>query len=89
MSKRYIRTSDENNLIIDLKSIYIPYQIVDNFIDFNSQGRYEIVKQSDFIEELCDEFIKKDNEIYGAIWTKSGLKFVAKVIKKIELELII
>ena len=50
---KYIRTKDG---IIDLYNINLSYMIVDNYIDFNSLGRYEIIKQADTIEELCDGF---------------------------------
>lgn len=62
----------------------------------------EIIKQADTIEELCDEFVfgnviislkeaKRDCEIgnvYGAIWTDKGLKYVAKMNEKGEFELL-
>ena len=87
----------------------------------------KILKQTNTIEELCDEFVWKwnekefpyskarqydrysgygdlkrairaeenygkylnyDYEIYGAIWTKWGLKYVAKINNKGELELL-
>ena len=35
----------------------IPYQIVNDYIDFNRFGRFEIVKQAETIEELCDTFV--------------------------------
>ena len=51
---KYIRTKEG---IIDLGKISLPYLIVDKYMDFNSQGRFEIIKQADSIEELCDEFV--------------------------------
>ena len=79
--------------------------------------RYEIEKQADTIEELCDLYVLERNEffeyctfhsydvakllkktsvetkdaianIYGAIWTEWGLKYVAKMNDKGELELL-
>lgn len=71
-----------------------------------------VVKESDNLEELFDEFVLVDNNshtlerdlkeltrykmyvggnngiIYGAIWTYEGLKYVAKMNKYGELELI-
>ena len=55
---RYIRTKDINNLIIDTNDPQLPpHMIVNNYIDFNSCGRYEIVNQADTVEELCDRFL--------------------------------
>ena len=68
----------------------------------------QILKQSDNIEELCDEIVGIDNAyghqflrafpykcacywnggVYGAIWTDKGLKYIAKMNLKGELELI-
>ena len=70
----------------------------------------DILKQSENLEELCDEFVDdnqnyiiqnpnilksikrnqclKDHNIYGAIWTEWGLKYVAKMNDRGELELI-
>lgn len=54
---KYIRTKDENNLIIDLTNMLLPYNLTDEYIDFNKFGMFKIVKQADTIEELCDEFV--------------------------------
>ena len=78
----------------------------------------EPIRESENIEDLCDEFVvfdkeqpngkllyykgfenlkkefidfEKDKEkvvVYGAIWTDFGLKYVAKMNDKVELELI-
>ena len=32
---KYIRTKDENNLIIDLTNMQLPYHLTDEYIDFN------------------------------------------------------
>ena len=70
----------------------------------------DIIKQSDTIEELCDEYVGVDNTcenghqflraipykcanfwnggVYGAVWCEFGLKYVAKLNSKGELELI-
>lgn len=123
MSK-YIRTKD--GIYKDLTVGYC------GMIHFCNNGirvsEEEIIKQSDTIEELCDEAVaiypdgshdncsvmhivnnndfcktvygclsvsvddlKKDYEcweVYGAIWTKWGLKYVAKMNKEGVLELI-
>lgn len=52
---RYIRTKDAK--IFDVNKICVPYQVIESWVDFNSQGRFEIIKQADTIEELCDEFV--------------------------------
>lgn len=52
---KYIRTKEGK--IFNINEIYIPYQIIGNLLDFNSQGRFEILKQADTIEELCDEWV--------------------------------
>ena len=87
---KYIRTKDENNLIIDMTNMQLPYNVTDEYIDFNQFGMFKIVKQADTIEELCDEIVmRKDSKtIYGAIWTELGLRYVAKMNEKGELELI-
>jgi hypothetical protein len=68
------------------------------------------IKQSENLEELCDEFVGIDNTcenghqllravpykcanfwnggVYGAVWCEWGLKYVAKLDDKGELELI-
>ncbi len=72
----------------------------------------EVIAQADTIEELCDEFVLvnenvftkpqmleddynridlnyyKNEDIYGAIWTDTGLRYVAKMNEKGELELL-
>ena len=54
---KYIRTKDKNNLIIDLTNMLLPYNLTDEYIDFNKFGMFKIVKQADTIKELCDEFV--------------------------------
>lgn len=49
---KYIRTKDENNLIIDMTDMQLPYNLTDKYIDFNRFGRFDIVRQADTIEEL-------------------------------------
>ena len=79
--------------------------------DYGVILKYQVIKQADTIEELCDRFVVIDKEtkevmnivsflayaklwsyckynIYGAIWTEWGLKYVAKMNDKGELELI-
>ena len=70
-------------------------------------SKYDICKEANTIEELCDEFVVKYEDthnlvdydcaktidievadVYGAIWTEWGLKYVAKMNDKGELELI-
>lgn len=55
---KYIRTKDG---IIDRDAV-LPHMVVDGYIDFNSRGRFKIIKQADSIEELCDKFVWTDNE---------------------------
>lgn len=64
---KYIRTKD--GTIFDVSGICIPYQVVDGWIDFNSQGRFKIVKQSDNIVELADYLLfkfKVEKKMVGA-----------------------
>lgn len=83
---------------------------------FSATLNSEILKQTNTIEELCDEFVvigifinqigcccdtleeakelkdyvelPQEQIIYGAIWTEWGLKYVAKMNDKGELELL-
>ena len=70
----------------------------------------EPIRESDTIEELCDEFVGVDKTcenghqllraipykcanfwnggVYGAVWCEFGLKYVAKLNSKGELELL-
>lgn len=67
---KYIMTKDRK--IFDLSEISIPYQIVDGWIDFNSQGRFEIVRESDNIEKLFDEYVLEDKDhTYQSLLVKS------------------
>ena len=52
---KYIRTKDGK--IFNINEIPVPYQVIESWLDFNSQGRFEIIKYADTIEELCDEFV--------------------------------
>ena len=79
--------------------------------DYGVILKYQVIKQSENIEELCDRFVVMDKEtkevmnivsfleyaklwsyckynIYGAVWCEWGLKYVAKMNDKGELELI-
>ena len=79
--------------------------------DYGVILKYQVIKQSENIEELCDRFVVMDKEtkevmsivtfleyaklwsyckynIYGAVWCEWGLKYVAKMNDKWELELI-
>ena len=79
--------------------------------DYGVILKYQVIKQSENIEELCDRFVVMDKEtkevmnivsfleyaklwayckynIYGAVWCEWGLKCVAKLDDKGELELI-
>lgn len=52
---KYIRTKDGR--IFDMNEISVPYLVIENrWLDF-SRGRFEILKQADTIEELCDNFM--------------------------------
>ena len=65
---KYIRTKDEDNLIIDMTDMKLPYNLIDGYIDFNKFGMFKIIKQADTIEELCDEFVyvgEKGNVVLG------------------------
>lgn len=73
-------------------------------LKFFKQGHYNVLKQSDNIEELCDcfscgiETVKdisvargwniNNRQIYGCILTDKGLIYVAKMNNKGELELL-
>lgn len=61
---RYIRT--KNGIIFDMERIRASCNVTKRFIDFNSGGRYEIAKQADTIEELCDAYIitSKQGHVY-------------------------
>ena len=59
---KYVRTKDENNLIIDLTDMKLPYNLIDGYIDFNKFGMFKIIKQADTIEELCDAFVEIYND---------------------------
>ena len=113
---KYIRTKDGVYELVDTYYSFVngveTYMYDDNGrgVEINS---HQILKQSDSIEELCDEIVilrngerptillnydnlpllkarvVKDNQkVYGAIWTDTGLKYVAKLNDKGELELI-
>ena len=79
--------------------------------DYGVILKYQVIKQSENIEELCDRFVVMDKEtkevmsivtfleyaklwahckynIYGAVWCEWGLKYVAKLDDKGDLELI-
>ena len=106
---KYIRTKDGR--IIDLTYYKelgelnggIKFERITNgSIMFVQQNN--ILKKTDTIEELCDEFIHGQmifrtlnecldyaplgGKIYGAIWTEKGLIYVAKMNDKGELELL-
>lgn len=65
---KYIRTEDENNLIIDMTNIQLPYHLTNEIVDFNKFGRFKIIKQANTIKELCDAFVitSKQGHIYDA-----------------------
>ena len=79
--------------------------------DYGVILKYQVIKQSENLEELCDRFVVMDKEtkevmnivsfleyaklwssckynIYGAVWCEWGLKYVARINDKCELELI-
>lgn len=110
---KYIRTKDGVYELVDTYYSFVngveTYMYDDNGrgVEINS---HQILKQSDSIEELCDEFVGVDRTcenghqllravpykcanfwnggVYGAIWTDTGLKYIAKLNDKGELELI-
>ena len=88
---KYIRTKDGR----------IRFNITDGCL--SPYTMYDVEKQADTIEELCDEFVcehyisantndlrklRPNGLIYGAIWTDKGLIYVAKMNDKGKLELI-
>ena len=62
-----------------------PY-IID--IYYSEYHKKKIVYISEETSDLFFDNFIKENEIYGAIWTKKGLIYVAKMNEKGELELI-
>lgn len=119
---KYIRTKDGiyDTNTMSISSLYDSGNFVKNVSyckridDFTLLNIYEddVIKQSDTIEELCDDFVvihkelngshtvhrynnwlgksehEAGNEVYGAIWTEWGLKYVAKMNEKGKLELL-
>lgn len=65
---KYIRTKDGK--IFATEQICVPYNVIEHFIDFNSGGRYEIIKQADTIEELCDELVVHNPSNDGDFYPK-------------------
>ena len=118
--KKYIRTKDGRIIGITEKGCIKEfdnklYAFRDSSFSYRFENGYEVVKQADTIEELCDEFVfdggddtpllctyeelkywfnhskeqqYKIRNCYGAIWTNKGLKYVAKMNNKGELELV-
>lgn len=107
---KYIRMKDGRIMFgtpndNDLTGVVLDYQS-DEIV------KIPIIAQADTIEELCDEFViinpdiyekptlcygdydeykdelHKEDILFGAIWTKKGLIYVAKLNKKGELELL-
>lgn len=72
---KYIRTKDENNLIIDMTDMQLPYNLTDKYIDFNRFGRFDIVRQADTIEELCDVIVCNEKLFYPLTSNREGNKF--------------
>lgn len=92
------------------------YKCKRNRYKMNSMHSDFVIKESDNLEDLCDEFVVVSNtepanyrrnwtlldkakedyneitcpkkELYGAIWTNTGLAYVAKLNENEELELI-
>lgn len=106
---KYIRT---NEGIYKTGKDYNGKYIHDGIVE-NVDGIETTIKQSDTIEELCDEFVivcedsslnrtfqnlkeariagsyfECNHKYYGAIWTKKGLIYVAKMNDIGELELL-
>ena len=117
--KRYVRTQESvyelyekqnllKNDIIKVKSRSNPFIIKEQCYRIIDASR--VLNTSDYIAELCDEFVILPKEIegihyirkledlshfdleshiiYGAIWIKTGLKYVAKLNNEGELELL-
>ena len=109
----YIRTKDGVYRLVD--TYYMCVDGVETYM-YNDRGRGveirggQILKQSENLEELCDEFVGVDKTcenghqllraipykcanfwnggVYGAVWCEFGLKYVAKLNSKGELELL-
>ena len=105
----YIRTK---NRIYKVESILRDNGFVKgyNVVEMAFIRKDQVIKQSENLEELCDEFVGVDNTcenghqllraipykcanfwnggVYGAVWCESGLKYVAKLNSKGELELL-
>ena len=74
---RYIRTKDRIFDLEELKEYNVPFMIVDNYLDFNSGGRFKIINQADTIEELIDKYV-----IYlpsKNIYDVSGVNYLKRV----------
>lgn len=106
---KYVRTEDGIIYVGDLiKDENGDYCNTKDCIEL--QGKY-VLKESDHIDDLCDEFVLFDNEnkihykskegeiwwlgaalytesVRGAIFTNEGMKYVAKLNKNNDLELI-
>lgn len=118
---KYIRTKDGRILDLDRIKLYAESYSFNNESETHLSIEWDIIreeidiiKQTDTIEELCDEIVEvidgkaqvvyadisfndlaiakirdKNNAIvYGAIWTKKGLIYVAKMNDKGDLELL-
>ena len=64
MKNRYVRTEDGH--IIDTQNAD-PFMVVDDYIDFNSGGRFKIKSTGDFLPELFDCFVDYREEDDGHI----------------------
>ena len=65
-----------------------PEDLCDEFVWVTPEGEHRIKpKTGDALWYLCCDY-KQGHQIYGAIWTDRGLKYVAKINEKGELELL-
>ena len=109
---KYIKTNtnifevvDQNDLVYYVRSVSNKHKIYSK-----SKCNITLLKQSDYIEKLCDVFIaiSRHNDkhiysilpdkttislngyqqVYGAIWINTGLKYVAQLDENGELQLL-
>jgi hypothetical protein len=91
---KYTRTKDK---ILDMSTCYYGYfELERSIIDINGYAYFlnEIIKQSDNIEELCDEFVmftngnKRNIRVYKtmhsiSLYTKRDKKYKGNMVEKV------
>lgn len=64
-------------------------ELCDEFVITKNNEGIEFWKDFDALKQCSAHFVQNDfDDIYGAIWTKWGLRYVAKINNKEDLELI-